>query len=76
MTSEELKTIMMSQNLSVMDLATISGVTKRQAIAWRSGTSPIPRTVAFLLSALEEGELSQDWLVNTLQKELRENIDA
>ena len=74
MTSEELKTIMMSQSLSVMDLATISGVTKRQAIAWRSGTSPIPRTVAFLLLALNEGQLSQDWLVDTLHKELVSHI--
>jgi hypothetical protein len=30
-------------------------------------------TVAFLLLALDEGQLTQDWLVDALQAELRES---
>ena len=70
MTPETLKTVMKSQDLSVMDLATISGVTTRQVIAWRQGDFPIPMTVAFLLLALHENQLSHEWLVDKLQQEL------
>ena len=72
MTPETLKTIMQTQDLSVKDLATISGVTTRQVIAWRQGDFQIPMTLAFLLLALDEGQLTQDWLVDALQSELRE----
>jgi transcriptional regulator with XRE-family HTH domain len=74
MTPETLRQIMKKEDLSVKDLATISGVTARQVIAWRQGDFPIPMTVAFLLLALDEGQLTQDWLVDALQSELREGV--
>ena len=72
MTSEQLITIMRRQNLSVMDLATIVAGSKRQVIAWRMGESPVPQILSFLLMALEEGIITQEWLVDSVQKELRE----
>ena len=74
MTSEQLITIMRRQNLSVMDLATIVAGSKRQVIAWRMGTSPVPQILSFLLTALEEGVITQDWLIDILQKELRNQV--
>jgi len=74
MTPESIKTIMLNQNLSVKDLATISDVTTRQVIAWRMGTSPVPQILSFLLTALETGQITQDWLVEVLQEELRNKI--
>jgi hypothetical protein len=43
-------------------------------IAWRMGTSPVPQILSFLLTALETGQITQDWLVEVLQKELRNKI--
>lgn len=74
MTPERMIQIMNTQGLTNQDLATISDVTYRQVMSWRSGTYPIPRIVSFLLSALDAGELSQNWLVNALQEELREHV--
>ena len=71
MTPEQLKEIMTRQNLSVMDLATISGASKRQVIAWRQGEFQIPMTLAYILLALEEKIISQDWLVDKVQSELK-----
>lgn len=73
MSPERMIQIMTNQSLSNQDLATISGVTYRQVMSWRSGQYPIPMTLSFLLSALDEGMITQDWLVDKLQKELKEH---
>jgi hypothetical protein len=67
---------MKKQELSNQDLATISGVTYRQVMSWRSGQYPVPMMLSFLLSALDEGLIEQEWLINKLQKELRNRINA
>jgi hypothetical protein len=72
MTPDKLIVIMKRQNLSVMDLATIVAGSKRQVIAWRMGTSPVPQILSILLLALEDGLITQDWLVESLQNELRD----
>ena len=74
MTPEALRQIMVNQNLSNRDLATISDVSYRQVMSWLSGQYPIPRTIAFLLLALEEGQMEQDWLIEKLQNELSETV--
>lgn len=74
MSPERVIQIMNNQSLSNQDLATICGVTYRQVMSWRSGQYPIPRTVSFILSALEEGQIAADWLIEQLQKELKEKI--
>jgi hypothetical protein len=48
-------------------------VTDKQVRSWLSGTFQIPTTVSFILSALEQKLISQDWLVDALQIELKEN---
>lgn len=72
MSPERMIQIMNNQSLSNQDLATISGVTYRQVMSWRSGGFPIPMMLSFLLSALDEGIIHQDWLIIRLQEELRE----
>lgn len=72
MTPTVLKQIMLNQNLSNLDLATIADVSERQVRNWITGFYPIPRTVAYVLLALEENTMTQDWLANILQNELRE----
>ena len=74
MTPERMIQIMESQGLSNRDVASISGVTYRQVMSWRSGKHHIPLMLAFLLSALDEGQLNADWLVNALEKELSEKM--
>ncbi len=74
MSPERMIQIMTTQALSNQDLATISGVTYRQVMSWRSGQYPIPMTLSFLLSALDEGLIEQDWLINKLQIELSEKV--
>jgi len=64
--------IMQRQQLSNQDVATISGVTYRQVMSWRSSQYPIPIMLSFILSAIDEGELDVEWLMNKLQKELAE----
>jgi hypothetical protein len=49
-------------------------VTYRQVMSWRSGKHPVPMMLSFLLLALDEGQLSADWLVNALQNELQEKM--
>ena len=74
MTPEKMIQIMNSQGLSNQDVASISGVTYRQVMSWRSGKHHVPMMLSFLLLALDEGQLSADWLVDALQKELAEKL--
>lgn len=73
MRPETMIEIMQRQGLSNQDVATISGVTYRQVMSWRSGQYPIPMMLSFLLLALDEGQLSADWLISNLEKELRKD---
>lgn len=74
MTPERMIQIMNNQGLSNQDVATISGVTYRQVMYWRSGKFEIPMMLSFLLSALDEGQLDQDWLMKALEAELLERV--
>ena len=71
MTPEKMIQIMDRQGMSNQDIASISGVTYRQVMSWRSGQHPVPMMLSFLLLALDEGQLSADWLISNLEKELR-----
>lgn len=73
MRPETMIEIMQRQGLSNQDVATISGVTYRQVMSWRSGQYPIPMMLSFLLLALDEGQLSAEWLISNLEKELRKD---
>lgn len=75
MTPQNLRRIMENQNLSNRDLATISGVQYRQIMYWLSGQYQIPTTVAYLLLALDEGHISQEWLLKAIENELREIVE-
>ena len=74
MTPETLRQIMRNQGLNNRDLATISDVTERQVTSWLSGKYPVPMMISILLLGLESGAITQDWLLDVVQQELRENI--
>ena len=74
MRPETMVEIMKRQGLSNQDVATISGVTYRQVMSWRSGQYRIPMMLSFLLSGLDEGEIKAEWLMDKLQKELTEHL--
>jgi DNA-binding transcriptional regulator YiaG len=75
MTPTTLRSIMENQNLSNLDLATIVGVTDRQVRSWLTGAYPIPQLVSIFLEALEEGLISQEWLLPRVEEELRVLVD-
>lgn len=62
--------------LSYTDLATIVGVTPRQVNSWIRNVHHIPRSVAILLAAIDNGKLSLDWVVNAVEREIRKEADA
>ena len=72
MSPERMIQIMNNQQLTNQDIASISGVTYRQVMSWRSGKHPVPMMLSFLLSALDEGALNPNWLVAALENDLRE----
>jgi len=75
MTPKYLKSIMVNQNLSNSDLATIVGVTDRQVRSWLTGAYPIPRLVSIFMIGMDEGVIDQGWLLPKVENELRELID-
>jgi len=72
----ELKKAMTLQGLSNNDLATITGKTPRQVTSWLSGTHPVPRLVAIVVSGIAEGAIDRDWLLEIVCNELRQEADA
>lgn len=76
MTPIELKKGMAARGLSNTDLATITGKTPRQVTSWLSGTHPVPRLVSILMHGLEEGQISQDWLLEIVMYEVQEEARA
>ena len=74
MTPEQLINIMENGGVVLNDVALIMGVSKRQVTSWRNGTHPIPRSVAILMMALNEGRIKLDWLEGKIQRELMEHV--
>jgi hypothetical protein len=71
MTKEKLLAIMESAGLTRDDLSAITGRTSRQTYAWTTGEAPVPRPLALVLYALEDGSISFDWLIEAIRKETK-----
>lgn len=69
MTPEQLTDIMTRLNLSREDVASIAGKTTRQVYSWTSGLFSVPRSVALVLHALDDGKIDVPWVVSKLKKE-------
>lgn len=62
MNPPDLQTIMDRHNLLQVDLAIICSVTPRTVHNWIHGRKPVPRAVALLLRALDDGRIDVHWL--------------
>lgn len=69
MTSDQLNALMTKHGLSRDDLASISGKTVRQAYSWTSGLFAVPRSLALVLYALDDGRIDAKWIISRLKKE-------
>jgi transcriptional regulator with XRE-family HTH domain len=58
MTKEKLRSIMDKHKLSQTDIAAITGKTVRQVYSWLSGVHAVPRSLAIILYALDEGKIT------------------
>lgn len=66
MNPETLKSIMTDLEFNTQDLSLLMGVTRRTAQLWASGSSPIPQSVALLLLAMADKQVSLDWMVDQI----------
>ncbi len=70
MTPNQLRTVLDKLGLTNTDVATIAGVTPRQVNSWLRGVNSIPRSIVLILAALDNGQLSIDWLVKAVEMEI------
>ena len=70
MTSDQLNSLMTKHGLTREDLAAITGKTTRQAYSWTSGLFAVPRSLAMILYALDEGRIDPKWIISCIRKEL------
>jgi hypothetical protein len=70
MKTEELIDIMTRHKLSRADIAALAGKTTRQAFSWEKGIFAVPRTLALILYALDEGRVDIRWVIGRIHKEI------
>lgn len=71
MTPQELVIVMRRLKLLNVDVATIMGVTPRQVNSWLRGVNAIPRSASLILAALDNNQISLDWVVSFVEMEMR-----
>lgn len=69
MTSEKLIELMSRHGLSREDLASISGKSVRQVYSWTSGIFSVPRSVAIVLYAVDDGRIDPQWILSAIRRE-------
>lgn len=69
MKSERMKAIMDKHQLSHDDIAAITGKTTRQVHSWISGIYSVPRSLALILYALDDGAITPGQLVRWIARE-------
>lgn len=67
MSPEQLATIMTKFGLLQIDVALICGVTPRTVNNWYHGRQDVPRAVALILTALDEGLVPIEWVAARVQ---------
>ena len=68
MTSDELDKIRISLDMRHSDLAVLGGVTTRCVREWTSGRRPVPRAIAILMKAIENGFITETWLLKQIKR--------
>jgi len=69
MTKEKLAALMAKHKLGNIDIAVITGKTKRQVQSWLSGQYSVPRTLSLILTALDEGMISTDDIARWVRRD-------
>ena len=69
MTKEKLVEIMLKHNIGREDLASISGKSVRQVYSWTSSVFRVPRSVALILSAIDDGKIDAKWIISAIGRE-------
>ena len=68
MQPQELQNALLRHGLFQSDMARICGVTTKTIQNWLRGRQDIPRPVALLIMALDEGALSLRWLASHIDR--------
>lgn len=68
MQPEELQSALLRHGLFQSDMARICGVTTKTIQNWIRGRQDIPRPVALIVMALDEGALSLRWLARHIDR--------
>jgi plasmid maintenance system antidote protein VapI len=68
MQPEELQNALLRHGLFQSDMARICGVTTKTIQNWLRGRQDIPRPVALIVMALDEGALSLRWLARHIDR--------
>jgi len=69
MTPDKLRAIMDKHGLAQTDLAAIAGKTTRQVHSWLSSVAPVPRSLALILHAIDDGLITAADLVKWIRRE-------
>lgn len=76
MKTDELRNIMVRNNISNNDLSTLIDKSPRQIANYLSGAQPIPRAEAIMMLAIDAGLLDIDWLLERVVEEIKEGMGA
>lgn len=68
MTGDKLRAIMAKHNLVHTDVAAIAKKTTRQVYSWLSGSHAVPRSVALILYAIDEGKIAPSDIVRWIRR--------
>ena len=74
MTADEFKAIMSKHGMCNNDIMLIADVSFRQVTSWRNGAHFVPRAVAMILSAYDEGKVDLPWMEKHIQQDLLNNV--
>ena len=66
MNKEDFKSILVKNKLTQSDGAYITGVCVRQVRSWCLGKYPVPQYAALIMSAYDEGLISNEWLADKI----------
>ena len=66
MNKEDFKFILAKNKLTQSDGAYITGVCVRQVRSWCLGRYPVPQYAALIMSAYDEGLISNEWLADKI----------
>jgi hypothetical protein len=68
MDTDTFSRILSEHDIRHRDLALIANVTTRAVSMWANGHLPVPRPVALILFAIDDGLVGENWLADRLRQ--------